>query len=245
MTKNVLAVVAARGGSKGVPRKNLFPLVAGEPLVVTALKKALNTEEIHRVICITDDAEIAEVAREAGAEVPFAQPPALALDHVPLTEVSQYALWKMDELGFRADVLVQLQATCPFMRRSHYSVAISAALEDRCEVAAGLRRVEHDHPYRARVVDSDGYFSNFITHLPVETFHTRQELPTLYCTSGGLYVRQRHLLDAYDGSTFALGKRRLGVVLDDVEAINIDRQIDLDFAGFMLSTGRVSEDYLR
>lgn len=244
-TGNVLAVIAARGGSKGVPGKNLFPLVDGEPLVATALKKALNTQEIHRVICVTEDDAIAEVAKAAGAEIPFKQPAELAQDHVPLTEVSQFAMRKMDAMGFRADVVVQIQATCPFMRRTHYSEAIQAALENRCDVAAGLRRIEHDHPYRARVVDSNGFFSNFITHIPVERFHTRQELPTLYATSGGLYVRQRHLLEAYDGSNFALGERRFGIVLDDIETINIDRRIDLDFAGFMLRSGQVTEEYLR
>jgi CMP-N-acetylneuraminic acid synthetase len=242
---NVLGVISARGGSKGVPRKNLFPLIDGEPLIASAIRKAVATEEIDRVVCVTDDEEIAAVARDAGAEIPFRQPSELAQDRVPLTEVSQYTMRAMDDLGFRADVVVQIQPTCPFMRRAHYSEAIAAVVEDRCEVAAALKRIEHEHPYRARVVDEDGYFSNFITDLPVETFHTRQELPVLYCTSGGLYVRQRHLLEAYDGTDFALGDRRLGIVLDDIEAINIDRQIDLDFAEFVLRTGRVPDDHLR
>jgi CMP-N,N'-diacetyllegionaminic acid synthase len=241
----VLAIVSARGGSKGVPRKNLHELVPGEVLVATAVRKAVETPEVDRVICQTDDEEIAAAAREAGAETPFREPDELARGDVPLITVTQHALWAMDESGYRADIVAQIAPTSPFIRRSNYSAAISAVIEDRCECAVSLKRIEHEHPYRARVVDEDGYFTNFITDLPVESFHSRQDLPTLYCTSGGLYVRQRHLLDRYDGSDFALGDRRLGILLDDIEAINIDRPIDLEFAEFMIATGRIGDEYLR
>lgn len=241
----VLAIVSARGGSKGVPRKNLHELVPGEALVATAVRKAVTTPGVDRVICQTDDEEIAAVAREAGAEIPFRQPADLAQGNVPLITVTQHALWRMDESGYRADVVAQIAPTSPFIRREHYAEAISAVVADRCECAVSLKRIEHEHPYRARVVAEDGSFSNFITDLPVESFHSRQDLPTLYCTSGGLYVRQRHLLDRYDGSDFALGDRRLGILLDDIEAINIDRPIDLAFAEFMIATGRIGDDHMR
>ena len=241
----VLAIVSARGGSKGVPRKNLYELVPGEALVATAVRKATATPGVDRVICMTDDEEIASVAREAGAETPFKEPADLAQGNVPLITVTQHALWAMDETGYRADVVAQIAPTSPFIRRENYAAAIAAVVEDRCECAVSLKRIEHEHPYRARVVDEQGYFTNFITDLPVESFHSRQDLPTLYCTSGGLYVRQRHLLDRYDGSDFALGDRRFGILVDDIEAINIDRPIDLEFAEFMISTGRIGDEHLR
>jgi CMP-N,N'-diacetyllegionaminic acid synthase len=241
----VLAIVSARGGSKGVPRKNLHELVPGEALVATAVRKAVATPGVDRVICQTDDEEIAAAAREAGAETPFKEPDDLARGDVPLITVTQHALWAMDETGYRADIVAQIAPTSPFIRTANYTEAITAVVEDRCECAVSLKRIEHEHPYRARIVDQDGFFTNFITDLPVESFHSRQDLPTLYCTSGGLYVRQRHLLDRYDGSDFALGDRRLGILLDDIEAINIDRPIDLEFAEFMISTGRIGDEYLR
>jgi len=86
--------------------------------------------------------------------------------------------------------------------------------------------------------------SGIITDIKVESFHSRQDLPTLYCTSGGLYARKRELLERYDGSDFALGKSRRGILLDDIEAINIDRRIDLEFAEFMLKSGRIQDAYL-
>lgn len=242
--RQVLAIISARGGSSGVPRKNLRELVPGEALVATAIRKALQTPEVDRVVCQTDDDEIASVAREAGAETPFRQPSELAQGNIPLITVTQFALWQMDAMGYRADIVVQIAPTSPFIRRERYSEAITAVLQDRCECAVSLKRIEHEHPYRARVVDQDGFFENFITDLPVESFHSRQDLPPLYCTSGGLYVRQRHLLDRYDGSDFALGERRLGILLDDAESINIDRPIDFQFAEFMIATGQISEEYL-
>jgi CMP-N-acetylneuraminic acid synthetase len=241
----VLAIVSARGGSAGVPGKNLRELVEGEALVATAVRKAVSASGVDRVICQTDDEGIAAAARDAGAETPFREPDALARGDVPLITVTQHALWAMDATGYRADVVAQIAPTSPFIRLANYAAAISAVVEGRAECAVSLKRIEHEHPYRARVVDEEGYFSNFITDLPVESFHSRQDLPTLHCTSGGLYVRQRHLLDRYDGSDFALGERRLGILLDDIEAINIDRPIDLEFAEFMLSTGRIGDEYLR
>jgi len=242
---NVVAVISARGGSKGVPGKNLHRLIDGVPLIASAVAKAVATAGIDRVVCSTDDPDIAAVARDSGAETPFDRPAELAGDSTPLISVTQHALWAMDELGYRADVVVQIAPTSPFIRRERYEEAIAAVVEDRAECAVSLKRIEHEHPYRARVVDDAGYFRNFITDLPVESFHSRQDLPPLYCTSGGLYVRQRHLLDAYDGSDFALGDRRLGIMLDDIEAINIDRPIDLHFAEFMLGSGRIDGAYLR
>lgn len=244
-TSKVLAIVSARGGSKGVPRKNLHELVPGESLVATAVRKAAGTPGVDRIICVTDDGDIAAAARQAGAETPFREPDDLAQGNVPLITVTQHALWAMDESGYRADVIAQIAPTSPFIRQTNYAAAVAAVLEGRCECAVSLKRIEHEHPYRARVVDEEGYFTNFVTDLPVESFHSRQDLPPLYCTSGGLYVRQRHLLDRYDGSDFALGDRRLGILVDDIEAINIDRPIDLEFAEFMISTGRVSDDHLR
>src|SRR5207237_5403281 len=109
------------------------------------------------------------------------------------------------------------------------------------DCAVSLKRIEHEHPYRARRVLEDGTFVNFITDLDVESFHSRQDLPPLYCTSGGLYTRRRHLLENYSGRDFALGQRRGAVLVDEVEAMNIDRLIDLQLAQFLVDQGLASD----
>src|SRR3989338_4957988 len=104
MIKNlkVLAVVSARGGSKGVPQKNL-KLLGGKPLVYYMLSKAVNIKLIDKVVCSTDDEKIAEIAKRIGVEVPSMRPAELAGDKVPLISVTQYVMREMDKNGFKAD----------------------------------------------------------------------------------------------------------------------------------------------
>ncbi len=239
----VLAVISARAGSKGVPRKNLLHMGDKGPLISHMIQKAVNCKYIDKVVCSTDSEEIANVAKEFGAEVPFMRPDDLADDHTPLITVTQHAMRAMDELGYKADVVAQLAPTCPFIKQESIDQSVLAVIEDQCECAVSLKRIEHEHPYRARVLDEKGYFENFIQDIDVESFHSRQDLPTLYCTSGGIYVRKRKLLEDYDGSDFALGKSRKGIVLDDLESVNIDRRIDFDFAEFLIKAGQLNDQY--
>lgn len=239
----VFAVISARGGSKEVPGKNIRDL-GKRPLLEYSIKKAVNSDLIDRVICSTDDEQIAAIAKKAGAEVPFKRPAELADDHTPLLSVTKHSMLEMDSLGFRADIIVQIAPTCPFIKRKRIDESIEMVMDDSCECSVSLKRIEHEHPYRARRLSEGNYFENFIQDINVEKFHSRQDLPTLYCTSGGIYTRERHLLEAYDGSDFAMGEMRRGLLLDDIEAINIDREIDFEFAEFLIEKGYANDDYL-
>src|SRR5262245_52152435 len=109
----VLALVTARGGSKSIPRKNLRPL-AGEPLVVWSIAAALAARAVQRVVVSTDDPEIADVSRRAGAEVPFLRPSPLAEDDTPDLPVFEHALHWLDATeGYRPDLVVHLRPTSP------------------------------------------------------------------------------------------------------------------------------------
>ena len=92
----------------------------------------------------------------------------------------------------------------------------------------------------------ENFFENFIQDINVEekSYHSRQDLPILYCTSGAIYTRKRHLLEKFDGADFAMGNSRKGIIMDDIEAINIDRTIDLEFAKFLLAQG-IGEEYIK
>jgi N-acylneuraminate cytidylyltransferase len=109
----ILALVPARGGSKGLPRKNILPL-GGHPLIAWSIAAGLQAETVGRVVCSTDDPEIAEVAARCGAEVPFLRPAELAMDDTLDLPVFQHAMdWLEREQGWRADVVVQLRPTSP------------------------------------------------------------------------------------------------------------------------------------
>ena len=243
MKAKVLAVISARGGSKEVPRKNL-QLLGGKPLVTYMFKKAMASQMINRVVCSTDDEEIAKIARENGVEVPFIRPAELAEDRVPLHTVTQYVMLEMDKMDYKADIVVQLAPTCPFIKVNKIDESIKLVMNTDCECAVSLKRIEHEHPYRARKLFKNNYFDNFIQDIDVEAFHSRQDLPPLYCTSGGIYTRRRHLLEKYDGTDFAMGEKRKGVIMDEIEALNIDRMIDFEFSEFLIEKGYASEEYL-
>ena len=232
----VLCSIAARSGSKGVPGKNLKKLWK-QPLIAYSINAAVRSKKLDKVVVNTDDPMIAEEAKKCGAEAPFLRPISLSGDDVPLIEVTQHTMFEMDRRGFRADIVVQLSAASPFLAVGRIDESIEMVVDLDCDCAVSLAKIEHSHPYRARRISESGYFENFIQDVSVESFHSRQDLPTLYCTSGALYTRKRELLERYDGSDFALGQKRKGIVVDDIEAVNIDRMIDFFFAEFLIEKG--------
>lgn len=240
----VLAIISARGGSKGVPRKNVLNF-GGIPLIAHMFLKAKKCPEIDKVVCSTDDSEIGSIAKDYGVDLPFQRPKELSGDRVPLITVTKHAMLAMDDLGYKADIIVQLSPTCPFIKIENISKSIQYLIEKDCECAVSLKRIEHEHPYRARKLLKNDYFENFIQNIDVENkqYHSRQDLPLLYCTSGAIYTRKRELLEKYDEQDFAMGKLRKGIILDDIESINIDRMIDFQFAKYLL-TQNLSKEYI-
>lgn len=237
----ILAVISARGGSKEVPRKNLLNL-GNKPLIAYMLEKAKKCDLIDMIICSTDSPEIASVAKSYGVDVPFLRPKELSQDRTPLISSTQHAMKFMDSIGYTSDIVIQLSPTCPFIKIDSIQKSIKLVLSDDCESAVSLQKIEHEHPYRARRIMDNDYFENFIQTINVEAkqFHSRQDLPLLYCTSGGIYTRKRHLLDQYNGEDFAMGSLRKAVVLDEIESVNIDRMIDFQFAEFLISNKNLS-----
>lgn len=114
---NVVAIIPARGGSKGLLRKNVRP-IAGKPLLAWTIEAARQAESLDRIIVSTDDHEIAGIAREYGAEVPFVRPPELAQDHTPTEPVLKHAVtWLDEQEHYQVDVVVFLQPTDIFRPR--------------------------------------------------------------------------------------------------------------------------------
>src|SRR5258706_10337909 len=120
----VLGIIPARGGSKGIPRKNLVRL-AGRPLIAYTCDAARGSERLTRVIVSTDDDEIAETARGLGVEVPFMRPAHLAADETPMVDVLLDALATLGRVdNYRPDVIVLLQPTSPLRRSAHVDAAV-------------------------------------------------------------------------------------------------------------------------
>ena len=180
----VLAIIPARGGSKGVPGKNLRP-VLGKPLIVWTVEQALATPEITDTVVSTDDAEIARIAKEAGAWVPFLRPAELATDTCATEPVMRHALVHMEELRGAYDAVMLLQPTSPLRRPG----TISRAVEQYSQTGAdSLLSVVESHAFFWRAGDPPSASYDW-RHRP-----RRQDIPQQersFRESGSIYLTER------------------------------------------------------
>lgn len=184
---DLLTLIPARGGSKGISRKNLAPL-AGRPLIAWTIAAALGSTKLGRVLVSTDDAEIAEVARQHGAEVPFLRPSELAADESGALEVALHALgWIEDNTNDRPEYLLLLQPTSPLRIAADIDAAIELARTRSADAVLSVCEAV-PHPLLARRVDEHGVLADFI---PVpEASGRRQDFPPAYYLNGAIYLNR-------------------------------------------------------
>lgn len=226
----IVAVVSARAGSKGIPNKNI-KLLNGKPLILHSLKSLLKVKEIDRVVLSSDSEKILNVAKKFSKKIQLIKRPKhLAVDKTPLTSVVKYTAIELAKNGYVADFVLQIAPTCPFIKINTVKHIIKL-LKKGNECVVTLKKIEHEHPYRAKKLNEKNFiFKSFLRNIDVEKCISRQDLPTLYCTSGAIYARSFQLLKKFNEKDFNLGTKPIGVVVDDIEAVNIDRHIDFDFA---------------
>ena len=193
----ILALIPARGGSKGLPRKNVR-VIAGKPLVAYSIQQALASSHVTRTIVSTDDDEIAQVARTYGAEVPFMRPAAFAQDCSPDFDVFRHALeWLRDREDYQCDLVVHLRPTAPVRRVPLLDAAIETMI--RNPDSHSLRSVSRPEqtPYKMwRVVD--GHLEPLLEIAGVAEPYSlpRQALPEVYWQNGYVdIVRPSVVLD--------------------------------------------------
>jgi CMP-N-acetylneuraminic acid synthetase len=193
----ILAIVPARGGSKSIPSKNLIP-VGGKPLIAYSIEQARTSRLVTRAIVSTDDAEIADVARAHGGEVPFLRPAEYAQDMSPDIDVFRHALqWLVDHEGYRPELVVHLRPTGPVRRVELIDQAIALMLEH--PEADALRSVSApiQTPYKMWRID-DGYLRPLLTVEGVTESYCapRQSLPDVWWQNGYVdIIRPRSILE--------------------------------------------------
>jgi CMP-N,N'-diacetyllegionaminic acid synthase len=198
MTSSVLCLIPARGGSKGIPRKNLM-MIAGRPLVAHSILQAAVSARITRVIVSTDDEEIAAVARHWGAEVPFLRPAVYAEDLSPDIDVFRHALgWLREREGYRPELIVHLRPTEPTRRVELIDQAIDLLAAH--PEADALRSVSlaRQSPYKMWRITSAGILDPLLRlgGAPDCQSWPRQRLPPVYWQNGYVDVmRPRAILD--------------------------------------------------
>lgn len=215
----ICAVIPARGGSKGVPRKNVRPF-AGRPLIAHTIDAARRARDLDRVIVSTDDEEIARVARDHGAEVPFMRPAELSGDDVPTLPVLLHAVqWLEGASGHVVDAVVTLQPTSPLRRAEHIDDAIARWRETRADTVVTVCRAERN-PYWMGTL-SDDRFVPLMKDL--EAYRSRQSLPVVYRLNGAVYVTSRRVL-VDEGKIVGADTR--AIVMSGDESLDIDTLAD-------------------
>jgi len=229
---SVLAVVPARGGSKGIPRKNLCK-VGGISLIAHAARTAGALDWIDRAILSTDDEEMAEEGRCHGLEVPFSRPAELATDTASGVDVWRHA-WIESErhYGCRFDLSVLLQPTTPLRRPDEVEQTIRTLVEGGHRAAATVGRVPLDYsPGRCLTLRSDGVLDFYAPEGAQTT--RRQDFETLYFRDGTCYAVTRESLVA---NRHVIEDDCAGVVIDRY-VVNIDEPFELALAEFAWSRG--------
>jgi len=188
----VLGVALARGGSKGIPRKNIA-LLAGKPLLAYTAIPALTARRLSRVILSTEDEEIAAVGRQFGLDVPFMRPADLARDDTPAVAVIEHAVCELERRGDRYDAVFILQPTNPLRRPEDIDGAIELLDQTGADSVISFVEVGDAHPARMKYIDTDGRAVD-PPFAEASEGQRRQDLPRLYLRDGSVYVTRRDVL---------------------------------------------------
>lgn len=214
--ENVVAIIPVRGGSKGIPRKNLKE-INGKPLLAYPIEEALKVSEIDRVIVSTEDEEMAKVARELGAEVPFMRPKELAEDMVPTTPVLQHAVdWLKENENYDVDVVVLLYATSPMLTSEKIREGVKE-IKGKKEVDSVVSMCKDDK-YHWKV--EEGKLDRFYPQEIVP----RQMMKPLLRENGALYIVRREVMKK---TGRYIGGNIKYIVMDEKDSWDIDEEGDL------------------
>jgi CMP-N,N'-diacetyllegionaminic acid synthase len=227
----LVALIPARGGSKGILRKNLAPC-GGRSLLAWTAEAALESGVIDRAILSTDDDEIAEVGHALGLEVPFRRPPELAGDTALMLGVMQHCLAHVRSGGADAEALVLLQPTSPFRRAHHIREAVQKFRAEQAATLVSVVRVPHRFVPEGQMREQDG---KLVPYLGGDIGKTRrQDKETLFGRNGPVVLIVRS--SALDSNTL-YGDPTVGYEMDETTSIDIDTLEDLRFADHLMRTG--------
>lgn len=224
--KRVVGVICARGGSKGLPGKNVRPL-AGRPMIAWTVEAALQSEVMDRVLVSTDDEAIAQAARNAGAEVPFLRPPELASDAANVVDAIFHAL---ETAGESCDYVVLLQATSPLRVAADIDACVRLCRERQAPAAATLCQCAKS-PYWTFHLNDNGTVR--LTIERDEVGHQRQALPQTYSANGAVYVAETEWLCRE--RTFWRPGLTVGVEMPAERSIDVDTLMDFQLADLLMA----------
>jgi len=225
---NIVAIIPARGGSKGIKRKNLVSL-GGKPLVAHSIEHAKNSKLINKIIVSTDDEQIRNVALEYGAEAPFLRPKELAEDHVLDLPVFVHALdYLKSHENYSADIVVHLRPTAPYRKSEWIDSAIELILNNKSADSVRSVSKPDKHPYRMFKIAENGFLDPIMKHEhPVPYLLRRQDLPDVYYYNCVIDVTRP--VTIYEKNSMT-GDKIFPYIMNPEDVIDIDSPMDLKIA---------------
>jgi CMP-N-acetylneuraminic acid synthetase len=229
--EKVLAVIPARGGSKGVPRKNLRS-ICGKPLIAYTIETALAARHLfHRVIVSTDDAEIAAIGREYGADVPFLRPAALADDTAPMVPVLQHAVRCVEQQdNIRLDWICLLQPTAALRTVEDIAAALQLGRAGGCDSVISVVQVFAVHPILMKRIEH----GQLLPYCMAEKEGTRRQeyQPPAYMRNGAIYLTRRDVL--MEGNSI-WGKVIHPYIMPEERSVSVDNEVDMKVVEILMA----------
>jgi CMP-N,N'-diacetyllegionaminic acid synthase len=218
--KNILVIIPARGGSKGIPGKNIKEF-AGKPLIVHSIEASLNCPLVTRTVVSTDDDKIAEIAKAHGAQV-IKRPSELAADTSLVIDAMRYTVRKVEEEGEDVDIVILLEPTSPLRRIEDIEKCIQVLLEDKADSAATFTNSDVSPNRLWRVTDDvvEPYIEGAVPWLP------RQKQPRAFELTGQIYALSKKILFENEDSISTVSGRIFPVITPRETALDIDTELD-------------------
>ena len=225
---NVLSVISARSGSKGLPGKNI-KILDGKPLIAHTIEASLKSKFVTKTIVSSDCENIMRIARQYGASTPYRRDENLATDDVPLIpSVIRDAAEQMKARGHNPDIILSLEPTYPFRNEQIIDKCIEKLLIEDFDWVVTVSK-SREHPYRARTILQKGVLKPFFQDRDV--FLQRQEFPDSFMLRGAVYATW--VKNLYDNDF--LNKKWGSVIIDDIAAIDIDEPFDFKIAKALIN----------
>lgn len=218
-----LAIIPARGGSKGIPKKNIIDL-CGKPLLAYTAEEAVKSKFLDKIIISTDSIEIANIATNLGLEVPFIRPPYLSGDRVSNPPVVYHVINFCIENGFTPSIIVLLQPTAPLRKFYHIDEAVQLLVDKNSDSVVSVVMVpEHFSPHW-QFIECNGELKKFMGGSLKEKVFQRQLLPKSYVGNGAIYA---FWMTTLLSSNSYYGDKCIPYIMEEEYSINIDNKEDL------------------
>ncbi|OGV13388.1 MAG: acylneuraminate cytidylyltransferase [Stygiobacter sp. RIFOXYA2_FULL_38_8] len=228
--KTVLAIIPARGGSKGIPRKNI-KMLAGKPLIAWTIEEGKKSKYIDRFILSSEDEEIIKVAKEWGCEVPFIRPKELAQDETPgIVPV----IHTINILTEKYDYVCLLQPTSPLRKVWHIDKCIEKCINMETSSCIGVQEVDK-HPYLMHKINKLGSLEPLFKKVQLTR---RQDADKIYAVNGAIYFAKSDFI--LNQKSF-VGQNTSAFLMDKISSIDIDDMSDFQYADYLLKREKINE----